>query len=167
MRNVEVHARKKPTRGKPAGHRGRPAVVASRVKLDIRELRPSDVLPIKAALAFELLKTRSPSPFLWNRTTTITFRKDGTGVPHNNAYLVRTDQRQATGVWYAVDRELLFGVGRCSGRYPSHPFSYIRRVCSSCYRKCGSYFLPRKLSYNTIRRTADFTESDSAERRCS
>ena len=125
------------------------------------------VLPIKAALAFELLKTRSPSPFLWNRTATITFRKDGTGVPHSNAYLVRTDQRQATGVWYAVDGKLLFGVGRCSGRYPSHPFSYIRRVCRRCYRKCGSYFLPRKLSNDTIRRTVDFTESDSAERRCS
>src|SRR6516164_11353322 len=127
------------------------------------------VLPIKAALnqTFELLKTLSSPPFLWNRNSDNHVWQDGTGVPHSNAYLVGTDQRQATGVWYAVDRELLFGVGRCSGAYPSHPFSYIGRVCGRCYRKCGSYFLPCKLSYDTIRRTVDCTASDSAERRCS
>ena len=126
------------------------------------------VLPIKAALnqTFELLKTLSPPPFLWNRTATTTFRRDGAGVPQSNAYLVRTDQRQATGVWYAVDGEL-FGVVRCSGAYPSHPFSYVGRVCGRCYRKCSGYFLPRELSYNTIRRTVDCTASDSAECRCS
>src|SRR6516164_11594349 len=97
------------------------------------------VLPIKAALnqTFELLKTLSPPAFLWNRTATITFLQEGTGVSHRYAHLVGTDQRQATGVWYAVDRELLFGVGRYSAGYPSHPFSYIGRVCRRCYRKCG------------------------------
>ena len=126
------------------------------------------VLPIKAALnqTFELLKTLSSPPFLWNRNSDNHVWQDGTGVPRSNAYLVRTDQRQTTGVWYAVDGEL-FGVGGCSGRYPSHPSGYIGRVCSRCYRKCGSYFLPYKLSYDTIRRAADFIGSDSAERRCS
>jgi hypothetical protein len=116
------------------------------------------------SIKLELLKTLSPSPFRWNRTATITFGKMGRASP---IYCVsrKNRPRQATGVWYAVDRELLFGVGRCSGRYPSHPFSYIGRVWGRCYRKCGSYFFARKLSYNTIRRTADFTESDSAERR--
>ena len=40
--------------------------------------------------------------------------QEGTGVSYSYAHLVGTDQRQATGVWYAVDRELLFGVGRYS-----------------------------------------------------
>ena len=41
------------------------------------------VLPIKAALnqTFELLKTLSSPPFLWNRTATITFGKTGRASP--------------------------------------------------------------------------------------
>jgi hypothetical protein len=115
-------------------------------------------LPIKAALnqTFELLKNPQPATVSEEQNSDNHVWQDGTSVPHSNAYLVGTDQRQATGVWYAVDRELLFGVGR-SGRYPSHPFSYIGRVCSRCYRKCGSYFLSHKFSYNSTRRAVDFT----------
>jgi hypothetical protein len=69
----------------------------------------SAVLPIKAVFnQIELLKTlgsleQNSDNRVW---------QDGRASPLSNAYLARTDQRQATGVWYAVDRELLLGVGR-------------------------------------------------------
>jgi hypothetical protein len=129
-----------------------------------KQLVANGALPAALNQTFELLKTLNPPPFRQNSDNRVW--QEGRNAPHSNAYLVVTDQRQATGVWYAVDRELLFGVGRCPEGYPSYPLSYIGRVCGRCYGGCSSDFVPSKLTYNTTRRTGDFTATDSSRRCC-
>jgi hypothetical protein len=69
------------------------------------------------------------------------------------------------GVCDAVYREFLFGTGPCAwGEFQSCPFSSVGRVCSRCYRKRSSNFVPSRLSHDTTRRIYDFTASDSTER---
>jgi hypothetical protein len=53
----------------------------------------------------------------------------------------------------------LLGMGWSTGFSP-YPFGYIGRVLNRCDRKRGSYFVPRKLIYNTTQ--LDFAASDSA-----